>query len=76
MRQTTLGQRLKALTYRVQGTRRTRAGTSPPERNRLFEYINTPGKAFQPRGQPVIWVDITKNEVVGDLANGGREDLP
>ena len=37
---TTVGQLLKALNYRLQGTRKTREGASHPDRNAPFEYIN------------------------------------
>ncbi len=73
---TTVGQLLKALTYRLPGTRKTREGTSPPDRNAPFEDINTQVKDFQHRGQPVVSVDTKKKALVGDLANGGRAYHP
>ena len=73
---TTVGQLLKALNYSLQGTRKTREGTSHPDRNAQFEYINAQVKDFQQRGQPVVSVDTKKKELVGDFANGGREYHP
>jgi hypothetical protein len=73
---TTVGQLLKALNYSLQGTRKTREGTSHPDRNAQFAYINAQVKDFQHRGQPVVSVDTKKKELVGDFANGGREYQP
>jgi Rhodopirellula transposase DDE domain len=73
---TTVGHLLKALHYSLQGTRKTREGTSHPDRNAQFEYLNAQVKDFQQRGQPVVSVDTKKKELVGDFANGGREYQP
>ena len=56
----TVGQLLKALNYSLQGTRKTQEGTSHPDRNAQFEYINARVKDFQQRGQPVVSVDTKK----------------
>ena len=72
----TVGQRLKALHDSLHGTRKTRAGTTHPDRNAPFEYINAQVKDFQHRGQPVVSVDTKKKELVGDFANGRREYQP
>jgi hypothetical protein len=72
----TVGQLLQALHYSLQGTRKTHEGTSHPDRNAQFEYINARVKDFQQRGQPVVSVDTKKKELVGDFANGGREYHP
>jgi hypothetical protein len=71
-----VGQLLKALNYSLQGTRKTQEGTSHPDRNAQFEYINARVKDFQQRGQPVVSVDTKKKELVGDFANSGREYQP
>ena len=50
---TTVGQLLKALNYSLQGTRKTREGTSHPDRKAPFAYINAPGQgcsAARPAG--------------------------
>lgn len=73
---TIVRQLLKALNYRLQGTRKTREGASHPDRNAQFEYINAQVKDFQQRGQPVVSVDTKKKELVGDFANSWREYQP
>jgi hypothetical protein len=70
---TKVGHLLKALNYRLQGTRKTREGASHPDRNAPFEDINAQVKAFRQRGQPVVSVDSKKKALVGDFATGGRE---
>lgn len=59
--------------YSLQGNRKTLEGTSHPDRNAQFEYINAKVKQFQRRGQPVISVDTKKKELVGPYKNNGRE---
>lgn len=71
-----VGQLLQTLNYSLQGPRKTREGTSHPDRNAQFEYINAQVKDFQHRGQPVVSVDTKKKELVGDFANGGQEYQP
>jgi hypothetical protein len=72
----TVAAMLDDLGYRLQGNRKTREGSSHPDRNAQFEYIARKVKAFQRRGQPVISVDTKKKENVGDFKNGGREWRP
>ncbi len=60
----------------MQGNRKTREGSSHPDRNAQFEYINALVERFQKRGQPAISVDTKKKELVGDFKNGGREWRP
>ena len=67
---------LVSLRYSLQGTRKTKEGTSHPDRDAQFAYLNGQVQAFQERGQPVISVDTKKKELVGDFANGGREWQP
>jgi transposase len=62
--------------YSLQGTRKTREGTSHPDRNAQFEHINAQAKRFQRHGQPVISVDTKKKESIGNFANAGREWQP
>jgi len=71
---TTLSKLLqKELGYSLQALRKTREGSSHPDRDAQFHYINRQCQAFQQRGQPVISVDSKKKELVGDFKNGGRE---
>jgi hypothetical protein len=72
----TVRQLLHHLDYRLQATRKTREGSSHPDRNAQFEYINEQTQRFHAAGQPVISVDTKKKELVGDFKNGGREWRP
>lgn len=73
---TKVAQLLEELGYSLQGTRKTLEGTSRPDRDAQFRYINRCVKAFQRAGQPVISVDAKKKELVGAFANKGREYAP
>jgi hypothetical protein len=64
------------LDSRFQGTRKTVAGASHPDRDAQFRSINRCGQVFQRAGQPVISVDAQKKELVGPLANAGRDSQP
>jgi Rhodopirellula transposase DDE domain len=64
------------LGYGMQGLRKTREGSSHPDRDAQFHYINRQCQEFQQRGQPIISVDSKKKELVGDFKNGGREWHP
>ena len=72
----TVAHLLAALGYSLQANRKTKEGTSHPDRNAQFAYINTRVRAFQKRGYPVISVDTKKKELVGDFKNGGQEWRP
>jgi hypothetical protein len=67
---------LRGLNYSLRSNRKTREGTSNPDRNAQFEYINAQVCRFQKRGQPVVSVDSQNKELVGDFKNGGREYQP
>lgn len=62
--------------YSLQANRKTREGSSHPDRNAQFEHINACVARFLKRGQPAISVDAKKRENVGDFKNGGREWFP
>jgi hypothetical protein len=62
--------------YSLQANRKTREGSSHPDRNAQFEHINTQVVTFHRQRQPVISVDTKKKELVGDFKNGGREWRP
>ncbi len=64
---------LNDLGYSLQSLRKTREGSSHPDRNAQFEHINRRVKAFQAQSQPVISVDTKKKELIGDFRNGGKE---
>jgi hypothetical protein len=62
--------------YSLQANRKTKEGTSHPDRNAQFEYINAKAIEFLKGRQPAISVDTKKKEQVGDYKNGGREWRP
>jgi len=62
--------------YSLQANRKTREGSSHPDRNAQFEYINASVQRFLKRGQPAVSVDAKKKENVGDFKNGGQEWFP
>jgi hypothetical protein len=73
---TLIGELLHDMGYSLQGTRKTREGSSHVDRNAQFEYINAQATAFLKGRRPVISVDTKKRELVGDFKNGGREWRP
>lgn len=72
----TVNRLLGALDYSLQANRKTREGSSHPDRDAQFAHINERSKHFQRRGQPVVSVDAKKKELVGAFKNGGREWRP
>jgi Rhodopirellula transposase DDE domain len=72
----TVARLLKQAGYSLQANRKTREGSSHPDRNAQFEYINNQVLAFQKQNQPVISVDTKKKELVGEFKNPGQEWQP
>ena len=72
----TIARLLDDLHYSLQANRKTKEGSSHPDRDAQFEHINTQVRAFQKRGQPVVSVDAKKKELIGDFKNAGREWHP
>jgi Rhodopirellula transposase DDE domain len=72
----TVARLLKQVGYSLQANRKTREGSSHPDRNAQFEYINNQVSAFQKQNQPVISVDTKKKELVGEFKNPGQEWQP
>jgi Rhodopirellula transposase DDE domain len=62
--------------YRLPANRQVREGPQHPDRQAPFAYINEPVKAVQARQQPIMSVDTTKKDFVGDVKNSGREWPP
>ena len=71
-----VGQLLHQANYSLQGTQKTLEGTSHPDRNEQFEFINARVDAFHTRGAPVISVDTKKKELIGEYTNAGEEWQP
>jgi Rhodopirellula transposase DDE domain len=72
----TVAMLLKQNGYSLQANRKMREGSSHPDRNAQFEYINRQVRAFQKQWQPVISVDTKKKELVGEFKNPGAEWQP
>ena len=68
----TVARLLHALDYSLQAHRKTREGSSHPDRNAQFAYLNEHVRAFQERSQPVVSIDAKKQELVGDVATKGQ----
>jgi Rhodopirellula transposase DDE domain len=67
---------LHDLDYSLQANRKTREGSSHPDRNAQFQHISRQVRIFQRAGQPVVSVDSKKRELIGDFKNGGQEWRP
>ncbi len=72
----TVAMLLRRAGYSLQANRKTREGSSHPDRNAQFEHINKQVLAFQKQNQPVISVDTKKKELVGEFKNPGQEWEP
>jgi hypothetical protein len=70
-----VGQLLKDLEYSLQAPAKENEGSQHEDRDAQFSYINEAAKAHLAAGQPVISVDTKKKEVLGNLANKGKEVL-
>ena len=68
----TIGRRLKEMGYSLQANKRTFEGSSHPERDEQFHYINDTVGEFVNKRQPVISVDTKKKELVGNFKNKGQ----
>ena len=73
---TLVGELLHKLDYRLQANRKTREGSSHPDRDAQFHYLNDRMKEALTAGEPAISVDTKKKELVGDFRNAGREWRP
>lgn len=67
---------LHELGYSLQANRKTLEGSSHPDRDAQFEYINRQARQYLTTADPVISVDTKKKELVGEFKNGGREWRP
>ncbi len=62
--------------YSLQANRKTKEGSSHPDRNAQFEHISAQAAEFLESGQPAISVDTRKKEQAGYPNNGRREWRP
>src|ERR687887_1964399 len=72
----TVGRLLVDLGYSLQAPSKQVEGAQHPDRDGQFRYVNEQAREHLAAGQPVISVDTKKKEVVGNLANKGREWQP
>ncbi len=72
----TVAKVLHCLKFSLQGNRKTREGSSHPDRNAQFEHIHQSVTSFLAQGEPAISVDTKKKELVGNYKNGGKEWHP
>ena len=69
----TVGRLLAEMGYSLQAPAKENEGAQQPDRDAQFRYLNGQVEAHLAAGQPVISVDSKKKEVLGNLANKGRE---
>jgi len=69
----TVGRLLADMGYSLQAPAKENEGTQHADRDAQFRYLNGQVEAHLAAGQPVISVDSKKKEVLGNLANKGRE---
>lgn len=67
---------LHELGYSLQGNRKSKEGSTHPDRNAQFEHINRNVAGWIRRGQPAVSVDTKKKELVGDFKNNGQQWCP
>jgi hypothetical protein len=67
---------LEQLEYRRHVNRKTKDGSTHPDRDAQFEYINAKAQEFRAVDQPVISVDTKKKELIGEFKNPGSDYGP
>lgn len=63
---------LHEMGYSLQAPAKQNEGTSHPDRDGQFRYLNDLAGVHLAAGEPVISVDTKKKELIGEYANGGR----
>lgn len=72
----TVRRRLREMGYSLQVNAKSLEGSSPPERDAQFRYINRQVKKQLARGEPVLSIDTKKKERVGVFKNSGKSYRP
>ena len=67
---------LREENFSLQANTKTIEGGRHPDRDAQFSHINAQAEAHLAAGQPVISVDGTNKELVGNVSNGGQEYRP
>lgn len=62
---------LKRHDYRLRVNRKDAEGTSPPERDAQFAYIQAQRETHEQAGHPILSIDTKKKELVGNFKNVG-----
>ena len=71
-----VAQALKNMDYSLQGNYKTKEGSSHPDRDAQFQFINKSTLEFQAKKQPVISIDAKKKENIGNFKNNGKTYRP
>lgn len=74
--QSTVHQVLVEMGYSVQSNRKSKEGSTHPDRDAQFQHISQEVSIFQNAGNPVISVDTKKKENIGEFHNKGSEWHP
>ena len=69
---TTVGRLLEKMEYSLKANVKRLAGSSHPDRNTQFEYLEGQQQLFLSQGWPVISVDAKKKELIGNFKNAGQ----
>jgi hypothetical protein len=72
----TVASLLREAGYSLQADRKTREGSSHPDRDAQFRYIDRMVRGRLDKEQPAVSVDTKKKELIGDFKNNGREWHP
>ncbi len=72
----TVGRRVREMGYSLQVNAKTLEGSSPPERDAQFRYINRQVKKQITHREPVLSIDTKKKERVGAFKNSGKVYRP
>ena len=72
----TVARLLHGLGYSLQANTKTLEGTSHPDRDQQFRYINAHVKRYLKKQRPVSSVDTKKKELVGPYKNAGQTWCP
>ena len=67
---------LHRMGYSLQAPAKQNEGTTHPDRDGQFRYLNGLVAEYLAAGEPVVSVDTKKKELIGNFANGGREWQP
>src|SRR5262245_9296171 len=73
---TTVGQLLRDLDYKLRVNFKRLTGPAHPDRDRQFGYLGDLIEAFRQEGLPILSIDATKKELIGNFDKPGERWLP